>query len=418
MISENSAYSTFTNCFHQTMRELSFKDSEDAPADLFSRACVEQFEDSPKGHYGYLLAQVFEPYVLAEIADIDGVDPEKMALLEVGESAAISTLRQRVSDRTQLTPVEAVNTAAALISISRFELAQQMLEAGAGQTTSHRDRFEIAMLRFIIHNRFAQKDMMRNDLLAMRQLIESGPLHAERQLDAASQAIVWHLKSNVLSQADFDWFLNLGHTIAAQDGVESGALSSWYRAVAMVPAAQGDKQATRKIMLAARKAADRSMRARPNAYETHFLKTYHESSIKEHMYVTRDYATAIVEGEALIALDPAWSVSYGEVAEVHRHFGEFDAAAEFFEMATRKGPPYVGHHLFCAAQCNEAAGKTDAAIGQFTKLLETSPDNQSVIVSLTKLTQQTNDPRYPALSRKINSLRSSLGKQHLEHLGE
>ena len=280
MIRTSSTPEYKASCFHQTMRELHFEETPQMPADLFSLACVEQFEMKPTTSYGYLFAQVFEPYVLTEIAELEGTAPELLEALEVGSTPELDTLRQRIAERQSLSPVEAVNTAAALISISRFALAELLLNAAEQARTDHRDKFEIAMLWFVIHNRHAEYDHMAADLLTMRRLIETGPLHRERKLDAASQAIVWHLKVKVLSATDFEWFLNLGRQIAETGLVDDGALSSWYRAVAMVPAAKGDKDTTREVMMAARKTADNAMKSRLNAYETHFLKTYHESSIK------------------------------------------------------------------------------------------------------------------------------------------
>lgn len=370
----------------------------------------------PTTRYGYLFAQVFEPYVLTEIAELEGTTPELLEALEVGSTPEIDMLRQRIAERQSLSPVEAVNTAAALISISRFALAELLLNAAEQARTDHRDKFEIAMLWFVIHNRRAEYDLMAADLLEMRRLIETGPLHGERKLDAASQAIVWHLKAKVLSATDFEWFLDLGRQIAETGLVDDGALSSWYRAVAMVPAAKGDKDATRKIMLAARKTADNAMKSRLNAYETHFLKTYHESSIKEHMYVSRDYAAAVAEGEALVRLDPAWSVSYGEVGEVHRHFGAPDAAAEYFQAAARQGPPYLSHHLFCAAQCHEAAGNLEEAMRIYHQLLVHSPENPSVIVAGTRLARRTSDPRQSEFMHRIDALPKPLSQRHLEFL--
>ena len=158
------------------------------------------------------------------------------------------------------------------------------------------------------------------------------------------------------------------------------------------------------------------MRVRPSAYETHFLKTYHESSIKEQMYVTRDHAAAVAEGEALIALDPAWSISHGEVAEAHRHFGAADAAAAFFETVARCGPPYVGHHLFSAAQCHEAIGGHDTALALYAELLTVAPDNPSVIVSGAKLAARTGDDCYAVFSRTLDRVRPTLSPHHLRQL--
>lgn len=406
------------NSFHQTLLELRYDSSHGLRPDIFSQACVEQFHSRPKQTYGYLFAQVFEPYVLKEVSQIEGVEYEEVESLAYGGGEPLTIIKDLLANRSELSPVEAINLAAALISISRFSLSKAVLDGIAGRCSADRDRFEATMLHFVIANRLADKAGMSKRLAELRQLIQRGNLPPDRAIGAASQAIVWHMKSNVLSDESYQWFLNLGQNLSRPSaGVESGSLSSWYRAVAMVPAAKGDKESTREFMLAARKAAEIAIVTRPRAYETHFIKTYHESSLKEHMYVTRDRNSAIREGEALVALDPVWAPSYGELAEVYRFFGENRQAAELFERAGRLGPPYVGHHLFSAAQSYEADGASNEALVLYQELLAFAPKNASVVVAGFKLAQLLGDDVIVLFGDALEKMRPQLSKDHLAYLG-
>src|SRR6478672_6297780 len=100
---------------------------DSADADLFSRVCVEQYDHRPTDSYGYLLAQVFEVSVLDEIATLEGCNLDALKRLEIGSGARIDSLRTNTDASSSKTPVQAVNIAAALISISRFALAERVL---------------------------------------------------------------------------------------------------------------------------------------------------------------------------------------------------------------------------------------------------------------------------------------------------
>lgn len=292
------------NAFQRTIVHF---DHGGVDADLFSRACVEQYDDSALESFGYLFAQVFEPHVLHEVAALEGQPIEALERLEYGASERMERLRAQLRGGAA-SIIALVNTAAALISLSRFGLAAEVLASIRRSDCDDRALFEVAMLEFVISNRLANAEGMRAAFAHMRRAIERSKLPAERLLDASGQAVVWRLKTKAIDEREFQWFLDLGKQVIAQErGSESGARSSWYRAVAMIPAAKGDKAATRELMLRARRTAEETLVSRPRAYETHFLKTYHESALKEHMYLTGDKDAALAEADALIALDPYWS---------------------------------------------------------------------------------------------------------------
>lgn len=366
---------TTANAFHRTMVEF---DCPQEDRDLFSAACLEEFDNRPGDSYGYMFAQVFEPHVLHEVERLEGCNVGGLETLSYGASDRLDQIRAALC-RPGGRAVERINLAAALISVSRFTLAARILADIDLADCTPRDRFEAAMLDFVVANRLSDKAGVHAAFAAMRAAGNTGTLPADRLLDAAAQAVVWRRKGEQVDEGSYSWFLAVGRELAEDGGsANPGARSSWYRAVAMIPAARGEAEQTRSLMLKARQAAEEALTARPGAYSMHFVKTYYESTIKEQLYVARDIDAALEAAAALIEIDPLWSPSYGEKAEVHFAARHFETAANCWEAAGRCGPPYVGHHYFAAAQAWEAAGAPERALEICIGLAELDPDVESV----------------------------------------
>jgi tetratricopeptide (TPR) repeat protein len=384
------------NAFQQTLTGVEFTVGPAQQADLFSRACIEQLDNLDSDHYTYLLAQVFEPNVLREVALLGDLDYPALASLENPQTPTVARLADSVTHLADLPVVAAINLAVALISVSRFDVAERVLTETRARTTDPRARFEIAMLAFIISNRRDDGAHSAEQFRRMRAEIETGALPGDRILDACTQAVVWYLKRHETDEADFHWYLATGRRLAATpDRLDPGSVSSWWRGVAMVPAAQGSASATRRCMQRARNAAVDTITRRPRAYEQHFLKTYHESTLKEHLFVTGDRDRAVAAGQALIDLDPVWSVSYGELAEAYLRFGDRRRAAELYETAARIGPPYLGHHLHRAGRCRAELGEDDVALAHYLNLLTIAPDDVPLLTAAAELADRVT-PRQAA----------------------
>ncbi|MBM0275408.1 hypothetical protein [Micromonospora tarensis] len=141
------------NTFQQTFVGLEYETTDDQPADLFSRACVEQYLDFDPHQFGYLFAQVFESEVLREVALLEGVPFEELDTLRYQPTATIKNLAELVENSADLDVVEHVNLAAALISISRFGMAERLLASAATAARTPLETFETAMLEFVVSNR-------------------------------------------------------------------------------------------------------------------------------------------------------------------------------------------------------------------------------------------------------------------------
>jgi hypothetical protein len=366
------------NTFQETLLGLEY--SPRCPADLFSRACAEAFAESDRTRFGYPFTQVFEPGVLHEIAVLADVPYPSLTGLDPQPTAATRQLAATVAQARDLSAVEVINVASALVSISRFDLATRLLVDLAERELTPRESFEAAWLDFMISNRCDDGASSPAAFARMGAAIDAGGVPAGRVLDACTQAVVWYLKRQEVPLDVFRWAVRTGGALAKRpDRLDQGTVSSWYRGIAMLPAAKGRAAETRRFMALARDAAQETIAERPRAFEMNTIKTYYESAVKEHMYVTGDADAAEQAGLALIELDPVWSPSYGELAEAYQRFGQVDRAAGYYERAAQAGPPYVGYHLLKAAQCRAKLGQDELALDHYVALLRLVPGNAAVV---------------------------------------
>lgn len=388
------------NAFRDTMVGLAYDAGAYSP-DIFSRACVESFEQCEWEQFGYSFTQVFEPAVLYEIALLDDVPLTRLTRLEDPGTPAMTWLRGMIDDAGARTVVELINLASCLVTISRFDLVRDILATLAERRTTPREDFEVGWLEFMVANRCDNGAGSGAAFERMRAAVVARAVPASRALDASTQAVVWYVKRKELPAASYEWWKVLGASLAESSSrVDPGAVSSWYRGVAMVPAAEGDAATTRDYMERARAAAEPGAGS-GGAAELNAIKTYHESSIKEHMYVRRDLAAAEESGKALIELDPAWSVSYGELAEVHVRAGQPLRAAELYEQAAATGPPYVAYHLLKAAACREKGDDLATALAHYEELAEFAPRSKQVLSGGLALAKRLAHPSTAAFERGL-----------------
>lgn len=356
---------TSTNAFSRTMVELDVTD--DVTHDLFSRSVRQHLRDLRSFRWTFPLTQVFEPEVLDEAALLRGLDPTAVRRLDEGSSTA-QALAEEAAAAADEPAEETLCVAAALVSVSRFELAREVLRT-VDATAHPRAAFERAMLEFVIANRTTlSAERMTAAFRRMQAAARSEEVPRDRLLDACAQAVVWYLKCEAVPRELFEWFSREGQSLVTHRRDELGAatVSSWYRGIAMVPAGRRDADLTRRVMRQAGRVAEEAIaQAGSGALELTLRKTYHESSVKEYLYVSRDQEQALYHADQLVDLDPAWSVSHGEKAEVCRSFRLLEQAAENFDAAATVGPPYVRHHLLQAARAWDELGEPRAALERY-----------------------------------------------------
>lgn len=190
--------------------------------------------------YGYLLAQVFEPNVLREVAILDGQSVERVADLSHRSTSTMEQLADRVARAGELPVVALINTATALLSVSRFDPAEALVHKALSRSLSSHEAFEAWMLKFIVTNRRDDGKGSAESFERMRSAIEVGPVPPQRALDACAQAVVWYMKRREIPQDTFRWFVTAGRELVRQpNNLAPASISAWYRALAMVPAAAG-----------------------------------------------------------------------------------------------------------------------------------------------------------------------------------
>ncbi|MFB6981588.1 tetratricopeptide repeat protein [Streptomyces scopuliridis] len=394
------------NSFHDTMIGLSCSPAE-YRADIFSRACVESFDSCDWFQFGYAFTQVFEPAVLYEISLLEGARIAPLARLEDRRTEPLVRLGAMLDQASEHTVVELLNAASALISISRFELVRNILAILSERRTTPREDFEIGWLEFVVSNRCEGGAGSPSAFERMRTAVITREVPASRVLDACTQAVVWYVKRRELPTVDFERWKELGTSLSEMpDRVEPGTLSSWYRGVAMLPAASGDAAATRHYMNRARETADMCTGSESRAADLNAIKTYYESSVKEYLYVQRDVDAAEEAGRALIALDPVWSVSYGELADVYVQSNRAEDAARLYEQAAAAGPPYVAHHLLKAATCRERCEDLPGAMAHFETLAGFAPHSRQVMTQGLSLARRLAHPSATVFERGLLEIES------------
>jgi tetratricopeptide (TPR) repeat protein len=367
------------NTFQETLLGLEYSATAAHHADIFSRACVETYAEADWAQFGYPFTQIFEPGVLQEVALLEGVPYDSLTNLSHRPSVTINYLAEMVNTAAEFPTVGLLNLASALVSISRFEMASRLVEVAAAKVSSPREQFEVGWLEFLISNRRDDGANSPRAFERMRQAVETGGIPRGRVLDVCTQGVVWYVKRREIPEDVFRWCVAVGGTLAKTPGsLDLGTVSSWYRGRAMIPAAKRDADKTREYMERAHDAAREQVSTSSRAYEMNSIKTYYESTMKEHMYVTGDFESAEEAGRALISLDPAWAPSYGELAEAYQKFGKPEQAAELYEKAAAAGPPYMGYHLLQAARCRARLKNDTAALAHYLTLAGIARESELV----------------------------------------
>ncbi|MET7746280.1 hypothetical protein [Streptomyces sp. NPDC005385] len=362
------------NSFAETL--LGLTPSGTHSVDLFSRTCSEALAAFDPGHgFGYPFTQIFEPDVLREVALLSCLAHNAVETMEYQPTPAARRLADLAGSAAGSDVVHLTGVASALISVSRFAIAAPLIDEARTRARAGRERFEVAWLDFLVSNRSHGGSGSHAAFAVMQAEAERGDVPDSRVMDSCTQAVVWYLKRREVGEAQFRWAVRTGHEFAGRRSVDPSTASAWYRGLAMLPAASGRPAMTRRYMTMAYDTATAAAENSPRQATTNALKTYYESTLKEHMHVTRDAEAAVAAGRALVDLDPAWAPSHGELAEAHEQFGQLEPAATGFERAVRTGPPYVGHHLLGAARCRAALGDWDTATDHYLTLLTLAPES-------------------------------------------
>lgn len=367
------------NCFARVLLDLEV-DAENAS--LFARGCAHIFDTHDFDTWAYPYIQVFEPNLFLEVVHLNSRDLERAERFQDAQTPASRRLRELTAHHADLSNEWLANTIGALISVAHFTLAQELMTHLRARKLSAQGQFERAWLAFLITNRCEQGAGEKAAFDEMRAAADTGKVPTGRVLDLCTQGVVWHLKREQIDEEHFRWCLTTGAKLSKH--VESRShetVASWYRGLAMLPAARNDTKRTRAYMARAEENARAAigLERKVGHAALNQLKTYYESSIKEFMYVDPDYRRALDAAQALVDLDPRWPLSMAEQGEVHARFGEHEAAAVCFEHAAALGPPYVAPHLLQAARARSRIGDEDSARRNADLLRAIAPDAATLV---------------------------------------
>ncbi len=363
-----------TNAFSDVMGGLETRRSGEC-IDLYSGGILECLRVRREMNWGFPISQVFEPAVLKELCLVARLDIKEVLSLSVG-GPTTRKIRHEYEDFEESTAQDNFKLAGLLVATSRFSMAESVIRAMLRRDLSSELSFEFHLLDFIVRNRTGARGVA-NCFRAMRTELETGVIAPGRALNACAQAVVWHLKAKLLSEDDFTFYVDYGRRCAESQSpdLNAGVLSSWYRGVAMIPAGRRDGRGTRQMMQRARELGEAVLEASSSKYyDKHLMKTYYESSLKEFMYVTRDFDSAEAVAKDLIALDPVWGPSWGEAGEMYEAFGALDDAMAAFKRAVELGCPWHTYHCARYARLAGRMGRAEEVLTTVKYLLDLCSD--------------------------------------------
>ncbi|MCS1351750.1 M48 family metallopeptidase [Mechercharimyces sp. CAU 1602] len=346
----------------------------------------------------YHLNQVMEPTTLFEVAQVANLSLEQVSRLEYPLDGPIETLQKNWENRSHFSPLEQLNIAFHLTAISRFEQAWSILTSMDRYQLTPCAQLYFYLLTFVIKNRLGVI-AVDEEFTSIKHIITENTIPASIQLNMSSQAIVWYIKQKSVKSSLYQWFVQCGlqakeklsHSVDFQDYI---SLSTFHRAYAMIPAEEKKVEETREIM---KLALHYAMIATPRTpleevKRADAMKTAYESEVKEHLYLSRQFSLAEQAGRNLIELDPHWSISYQELAEVYSHFKRFDEALDMYHKAATIGLPRLTFSHFMSGYTLSQLQRDDEAIAAYQKTLDLDPENISAGVNALQLARKTNHP--------------------------
>ncbi|CAM3436743.1 CDC27 family protein [Xenorhabdus nematophila] len=337
---------------------------------------------------GYVITQAMEFSFLKEIAEIAHIPYVDVANFNYEFAGMGNALQWLLSMKAYLPDIQKVNLARALITTARYHLAQDILSMVNPEKLQPEQEITYLITSFITRNRLEPGVYCTELFEKIKQVIKRKKISEENILEASSLAIVWHLKTGTIDLQTYEWFKLCGKSIAEKIIERKTfkaklALSSFYRAYAMVPAAINDVSETRLLMLKSTHFAD--ILEPGNDLETVLAetakKTVLESSIKEMMYVSQKWDEAEEYAMELVAFDPYWSVNYQELAEVYLKQNQYSKALEQYQHSKQVGLPRITFTEYMIGVCYEHLGDHQEAINNFKNVLTMDKTNISAGLS-------------------------------------
>ncbi|WP_106767113.1 tetratricopeptide repeat protein [Paenibacillus faecalis] len=365
---------------------LHLENSHNISSNWSKGVCI-SFEHHNFDNVPYNLMQLLDPSTLFEVSVITKIEHADIENLNYEVQGPLNKLKWLVNNVNFATPIQKLNICYSLCSIARYKLASNIFEQIDLNRLYPNEKFYYYMLSFILKNRNNPFESVDKEFENIKALIEEGYLSDIEIISVSSQANTWKIKSSALNNDLYKWFVGKGFKLAEElsDNIFASQLSKshFYRSVAMIPAAENDLDNTRKYMDLSYKYAEM---AEPKSeiqkiQRSDALKTYFESSLKEFAYLHKDYDKAEDIAKKLIEIDPNWSISYLEAAEVNMLFDNYNNALSYIKRAQEIGLPRVVESQFLLGYCYEKLEDYTQAVEAYKNTLALDPLNISAAVN-------------------------------------
>lgn len=419
---ENLVYSSYRPTpFSKALLFFDFPAKDATGLSIFLRAVTTAFGGANFDDIGYRYIQLLEPAVVAEI---ERIEQSQMVLGCQHEPDALSTCASALTwlfeNRHLASSVQRLNLAVALASFGRPSLAHSILEDLAEHPRVQGDlRFEYLMLRFAVSNRMGDRIASGRWMRLLKDMGKHGRLMGGQLMDAAAQAIVWHLKTGEVDVDTYKWFFSSSTSLLRRgQNLPDSVKSAWYRSVAMIPAATSQADVTRKTMSRAESFAKAALQESTDPFTLNDLKTYLESALKEHIYLSKEFDKAESIAIALLKLDPHWSPNWFEVAELYMHIGKHEKARQMLLKAIEIGPPYLLLYHYHLAESECQLGDSDTGVQRFSDILAIDSTNRSSALSGLRWARKTKHIALPNFITACNDLSESMSAEQRQILAK
>ncbi|MPW31824.1 hypothetical protein F9L16_22915 [Agarivorans sp. B2Z047] len=352
---------------------------------IFTKVCEKSLDEHDMSRLGLPIGQVFEPSVLKEICLYNNLDLESVLDLSFVATKRATQLKSEILNCEKRNDIYKINVAAKLSSMSRFKLSDEILKTVSENDELNNDgvKVELNFIKFLNANRTSNYESVSSAVESLLCIASTRRIKPDAVANVCAQIVVWYCKYkytsfNPISEKYYRIATSLANDVFTNSHLSTESKSSWYRAFAMVPAANNDLVETRRMMESAKSFALDSLSKNSSLESINLLKTYYESTIKECIYLSKDFERAENAIEDLINLDPHWSPSHSEASEVYYEKGDYEKALEHINMAIKIGPPYLMYNLFILGKVHRKMNRNDLAEACFTHITNNDPSNITV----------------------------------------
>lgn len=378
----------------QFTKALLFLECEPEKSPYLVKFIVEKFAKHNFDEIGYGCLQLFEPGILAEISLLNNIKIEDIENFnyESKSSNNLKNLKWMLDNQKYLSSIQKINLAYALNTLSRYGLAKILLNQVDFSTLFDDWKAYYLFCDFCISNRY--ENDIRSDAIfnQVKNLISENKVSREAILSFSSQYIVWSLKASKIKD-NRDFMLSHGKMVAEkiESEIEKGntvstnyiILSSWFRALSMVPADQGDKDKTREYMKKAKLYANQIVPTNifQEYVKANLIKTYYESKIKEYLYLHKNIDIAKESALKMVNIDDKWSISWQQLGEIYIMNKEYKEAIDSYETALNLGGPRQIESLFYIGFSYGQLKEIDKASEIFQQVLDIDNKNVSAAIA-------------------------------------